>query len=213
METRAGQEAETRRRIVEATLALHGERGIVAVKPAEIAARANVALTTYYKHFPARDTLVRACTTRGSEITPPPDIATVAALPEERRAPAAVRALFGYYEAREPWLLVGHTEERLVPELQPIMERLRALRDRFVRAALPPGANSPERLAVATALLDFWTWRILRRELHLSQDDAVRTATTALYGGAPHPASPQSRTPKRTGQVPATLSKPFRRYP
>lgn len=196
MERRAAQEAETRRRIVEATLALHGERGIIAVKPAEIAARANVALTTYYKHFPARDTLVRACTTRGGELTPPPDIATVAALPAERRAPAAVRALFGYYEAREPWLLVGRTEERLVPELGPLMERLRALRDRFVRAALPSGEKPPERLALATALLDFWAWRILRRELHLSQENAIRTVTTALHGG---PRAPRPRDPGRRG--------------
>ena len=72
MAKRAALAAETRRRIVNAAVALHAERGVLAAKPADIAVQANVALTTYYKHFPTIGDLVRACTTRGREVIPPP---------------------------------------------------------------------------------------------------------------------------------------------
>jgi AcrR family transcriptional regulator len=196
MEKRAAQEAETHRRLVDATLALHAERGILATKPADVAARANVALTTYYKHFSSREELVRACTSRGRELIPPPDVAAVAALPATGRAPEAVRTLFDYYEAREPWLFVGRTEERLVPEVQPVMERLRALRDGFLRAAFPGARTDSDIVAVGTALLDFWAWRILRREVGLSQEEAIRAVTEALHA-ALHRPGPQRRSTLR----------------
>src|SRR3990172_7104044 len=109
---RAAMAEETRRRIVDAAVALHAEKGILRTKPAQIAARAEVALTTFYKHFPALGSLVRACTTRGRELIPVPDPAIVSALPRNLavRIETMARTLFGFYEAREPWLYVGRAE-------------------------------------------------------------------------------------------------------
>lgn len=190
---RAAMAQETRQRIVDAALALHAERGILGTKPAQIAARAEVALTTFYKHFPALGSLVRACTTRGRELIPVPDPAIVSALPRNLavRIETMARTLFDFYEAREPWLYVGRTEERLVPELQPVLQAQRAVRDAFVRAALEGTGASREAVAVATALVDFWAWRTLRREVGLSQEqasDAViatvrRTVNVAAFPG------------------------------
>lgn len=173
---------ETRRRIVDAALALHAEKGVLRAKPAEIAARADVALTTFYKHFPALGSLVRACTTRGRELIPVPDPATVSALPPDpaMRIETMTRTLFDYYEARQPWLYAGRTEERLVPELQPVLEAQRAGRDAFVRAALEGTGPSPEAVGVATALVDFWTWRTLRRDVGLSQEEASRAVIATV---------------------------------
>lgn len=200
MQKRAAKAEETRRRLVDATLALHAERGILATKPADIAARANVALTTYYKHFPTLGDLVRACTTRGRELIPPPDPAAVAALPPDLavRVPRMVRTLFDYYEAREPWLYTGRTEERFVPELQPAMEGLRVGRDAFVRVALAGAGAGRDAVAVVTALVEFWAWRILRRDVGLTQEEAIRAVTATLQqlagipgpGARPGPASP-----------------------
>lgn len=172
---------ETRRRIVEAAFALHGERGILGTKPQEIAARADVALTTYYKHFPTLGDLVRACGAHGLELTPPPDPAILAGLPPDPavRIEAAVRALFAFYEAREGFLYTGRTEERFFPEIQFGMAHLRELQNAFVRGAMGAGVG-PEAVGVARALMDFWAWRTLRREVGLTQEQAIEAVVTTV---------------------------------
>jgi hypothetical protein len=85
-----------------------------------------------------------------------------------------VRTLFQHYEAREPWVYAGRTEQRLIPELRPVVERQGALRDAFVDAALGPGTD-PKTASVVAALVDFWTWRTLRRERGLAQEEVIRT--------------------------------------
>ena len=188
---RAAQQAQTRRRIVDATFALHAERGIRGTKPADIAARADVALTTFYKHFPTIDDLVRACGAHGREQTPPPDPATLAALPRDPsvRIAATVRALFEYYQAREPWLYTGRTEERHFRDVQLGMAHLREVRDGFVRAALAPARAARETVGVAMALVDFWAWRTLRREVGLTQEEVIRSVaeTVGRAAGAHRP--------------------------
>lgn len=197
MTRRAAHAAETRRRIVEATLALHAERGILGTKPADVAARANVALTTYYKHFPAVGDLVRACTSRGRELIPPPDLAALEGLPPDPavRIEAMVRTLYQYYEAREPWLYAGRTEERHIPEVRPVLEGLGRVRDAFVRAALAPAAADRPTVGVVTALVDFWAWRTLRREVGLTQEEAIRRVTDTV-AHAVGPSRPRRR-PRR----------------
>ena len=49
---------ETRQRIVEATLKLHGEYGIFGTSWKDIATEANVSVGTVYRYFPTRDQLV-----------------------------------------------------------------------------------------------------------------------------------------------------------
>ena len=186
MGKRMVQEAETRRRIVEATMALHRELGVIRVKPTDIAARANVAVTTYYKHFHTLGDLVRACTGRGRELFPPPEPASLMELPPHRavRISAMVRTLFDFYELREPYIYVSRTEERLVPELQSAADRLRGLRDAFVNAALGPAQTDRQGIGVAMALVDFWAWRTLRRELDLTQEEVIGFVTTAVQRAA-----------------------------
>ena len=51
---RKDAQAETLRRIVTATVALHAEKGVLGTAHAEIAQRAGVSIPTVYKHFPTR---------------------------------------------------------------------------------------------------------------------------------------------------------------
>src|SRR5581483_10641592 len=147
MNRRAAAAADTRRRVIDAAVALHATRGILGAKPADIAAQADVTLTTYYKHYPDRSTLVNACTARAGELVPPPDLTVIAReRSPARRIAAAVRLLFDYYEAREPWIYAGRTEERYVPEVGPIMARLRGLRDAAAAAAV--GSRTPPVTAI-----------------------------------------------------------------
>lgn len=186
MDKRIAKVQQVRNQIVEAALAVHAERGILGTKPADVAARANVALTTYYKHFPSLGALVRACTTRGRELVPPPDpsiLRTPSHAPAGRVA-TMVRTLFDYYEAREPWLYAGRTEERFVPELQPVLAAQRAARDAFVQATLAETGIGCETVAVATALVDFWTWRTMRRDGGLTQEEVINAVTTTIQRAA-----------------------------
>src|SRR6266487_6679290 len=73
---RSAAAEDTRSRIVEATIALHAEKGIVATSMKDIAARADVGIGTVYHHFPTYEDIVRACGPRIQEIThaPTPEI-------------------------------------------------------------------------------------------------------------------------------------------
>jgi AcrR family transcriptional regulator len=52
---RAEAVEETRRRIIQATFELHGEKGVVATSMQDVAERADVALRTVYYHYPTVD--------------------------------------------------------------------------------------------------------------------------------------------------------------
>src|SRR5688500_9423780 len=71
---RAEQQAETRRRIIEAAVALHLERGPAQTSINAIAERAGVNRVTVYRHFPDARTLLEACSAHARELNPPPDL-------------------------------------------------------------------------------------------------------------------------------------------
>src|ERR1051325_567073 len=54
MDQRAEAARATKRRIVEATLQLHGERGVLATSHKDVAERADVSVGTVYPHFRTR---------------------------------------------------------------------------------------------------------------------------------------------------------------
>src|SRR5438093_12453937 len=72
MTRRAAANAETRRRIVDAAIALHAEKGILGTSWPDIARRADVALGTVYRYFPSLDQLVPACTSENAALVRPP---------------------------------------------------------------------------------------------------------------------------------------------
>jgi AcrR family transcriptional regulator len=71
MDKRKAAVAETRRRILEATLALHAEKGIFGTSWQDIAKRADGSVGTVYKHFPSLNELVPACGELAYAITRP----------------------------------------------------------------------------------------------------------------------------------------------
>src|SRR5688572_26409701 len=83
---RAERQAETRRRIVEATVDLHTTVGPSRTKIAAIAERARVQRHTVYAHFPDERALFSACSAHWATANPFPDPASWAriAQPELR---------------------------------------------------------------------------------------------------------------------------------
>src|SRR5688500_12570201 len=103
MSKRAAAVAQTRQRIVDATLELHGEQGIAATSWDDIAARAGVGVGTVYRHFPSLDELIPACGEITKQVVALPDPSRLPALFEDATEPAEriarlVRETFAIYE-------------------------------------------------------------------------------------------------------------------
>ena len=99
---RAEQQEETRRRIVEAVVALHREIGPARTTIKAIAERAGVERLTVYRHFADEGALFAACDAHFRAETPPPDPAAWAEITDPaERLRAALLALYGYYRRGE----------------------------------------------------------------------------------------------------------------
>ncbi|MGH2900222.1 MAG: TetR/AcrR family transcriptional regulator [Solirubrobacteraceae bacterium] len=94
---------QTRRRILDAAMAVHDEQGIAAGRWPDIAERAGVSLATLYRHFPTLDELATACGELTMELVDPPSIERATALfgtpaPRVERIERLVEEVFGFYE-------------------------------------------------------------------------------------------------------------------
>src|SRR5436309_3161577 len=83
---RAESEADTRLRITESAVQLHGSLGPSRTSISAVAEHAGVRRSTVYRHFPDDAALFAACSAHWGEANPPPDLASWAAVedPGER---------------------------------------------------------------------------------------------------------------------------------
>src|SRR3954447_2484557 len=83
---RAELEEETRRRITETAVELHGTVGPARTSISAIAERAGVRRSTVYRHFPDEEALFHACSSHWANANPLPDPAPWEAIddPDER---------------------------------------------------------------------------------------------------------------------------------
>jgi AcrR family transcriptional regulator len=163
MERRSASVDETRDRIINATMALHDEQGILATSMQDIAARAGVALGTVYRHFPSVDQLVPACGGRKMELYPPPSPDVFEALEGAARVKALLEALYAHYEAMERPYYIGYAEASKLPVLRGLMDQADAHVRSLVAQAIGPSEPSEESMGVAVAMADFYTWFAFNR--------------------------------------------------
>jgi AcrR family transcriptional regulator len=154
---------ETRRRILEATLALHSEKGIFGTSWQDIARRADVSVGTVYKHFPSLSELVPACGELMYAITRPPSLEDapkifVGARSLEERLGRLIPELFDFYERGARYLETDFRERQL-PEVREWEEYMRATIEGLVHEALDPVEPNEDTVAAASALLDFTTFK------------------------------------------------------
>jgi AcrR family transcriptional regulator len=163
MDKRKAAAEETRQRILEATLALHSEKGIFGTSWQDIARRADVSVNTVYKHFPSLDELVPACGELMYAITRPPSLEDAprifaGAQSLEERLERLVSELFGFYERGAPYIEADFQERRL-PAVQEWEAYMRATIAGLVREALLPVGPGEGTVQTASALLDFSTFK------------------------------------------------------
>lgn len=165
MDRRELAREETRRRIVEATARLHGERGVLGTSWRDIAREADVSVATVYAHFPSLDELLPACGRLVMERARPPrpeDAADLVAGAADRgeRLRIVARELFAFYERGGAHLEVD-VRERELPGMREWEEWLAGTVLTYVRAALGPGTDV-RRARVVSALFDLPTYRAFR---------------------------------------------------
>ena len=188
LKARADRQQETRRRIIDATVALHEELGPARTTVSEIARRAGVQRLTVYNHFPDTAELFAACQGQFLAEHPPPDLGPALALDDPHaRVRAALAALYASYRAREPMTAKVQRDRSALPALDALMARTADAQLEELAAALaaPLGARG-KRIqglhAVLALALDFWTWSRLTRE---GLDDAAAADLMAeLVAGA-----------------------------
>jgi AcrR family transcriptional regulator len=185
LKRRADAMARTRRRIIEAAVALHESVGPARTSVSEIARRAGVDRVTVYRHFPNEAALFRSCSQHYAANNPLPDPAEWAerADPRERLRSALV-AIYAYYERTEA-LLANVTRDA---EHMPSVRAAGAYRRQWlaeVEQGLAQGWDgNVQQVAHAVALaLDFRTWQTVVRERGLSTRQAIRLML-AMVGGA-----------------------------
>ena len=185
LKARAEKQVETRRRIVEATSALHEEVGPVRTTVAEIARRAGVSRLTVYNNFPDEMELFAACGDHSLAQNPLPDPSAAFAIdnPAERLR-AVLRPFYIWYRKNARATENLQRDRLVIPALDAVMriridQQVAHLADALA-AGFTPAARSAKGLRAAVALaLDFWTWRRLAGE-GMSDDDAAALMVGAV---------------------------------
>ncbi len=175
---RAELEDETRGRITEATVELHGSLGPARTTVSAVADRAGVQRATVYRHFPDEQALFDACSSHWRAANPMPDVARwreIAAAEERLRT--ALEELYSWFDRTEYMIEKTTRDLAIVPALQPSMSAFAGWFETAADVLLRgrPQRGRPRRVvraAIAHALA-FTTWRSLVRGQELGQDTAV----------------------------------------
>ena len=194
---RAEHEAETRRRITESAVELHGTLGPARTSISAIAEHAGVQRSTVYRHFPDEDTLFDACSSHWAAANPLPDPAHWAAIADDgKRLETALRELYAYFAHAEPMLENVLRDEQHVPSVARQFAAIRAYFETARDIVSPQRADEIAQAATGHAL-SFRTWQSLVREQGLTERDAVQVMCrlVAADDDVSLAAGPQRRSP------------------
>ena len=180
LKRRAEQQAETRRRIVEAAVALHGSVGPAHTTVSMISGRAGVQRHTFYAHFPDERSLVMACSGMTFERDPLPEADSWRGIEDRReRLRAGLAAIYGWYERNEELTACVLRDS----EVHALTKEIMQLRFRPYWAAYHEvlGAKLAAKQGAMLALaLSFHTWRSLTRESGLKRNAAAAAMVQAI---------------------------------
>jgi AcrR family transcriptional regulator len=173
----------TRRRIVDALIALAGERPFAEVTLDAIAERAGVSVQTVLRRFGSRDGLFAEAM----------DAAMVDAEDERRTPPgdvgSAVRIVVDHYERRGRTALLMLAQEGHDDVARKATDRGKAMHRDWVRDAFVPATDDEALLDLLVVATDVYTWKLLRidrghsravtqRRMHELVDAVLATART-----------------------------------
>ena len=194
LKKRAEEMAETRRRITEAGIDLHGTVGPSRTTMSAVAKRAGVERRTLYRHFPTESDLFEACSTHYFAANPWPDLADWRAIRDPRqRLERALDELYAYYERTEPMLANVLRDAELIDLARDAVAPLHVYLDQAAEVLTAGRAARGRRRALLEGALRhalaFSTWRSLSTN-GVARSDAVKLATALVDAAAMRPANP-----------------------
>jgi AcrR family transcriptional regulator len=180
LKRRAEQQAETRRRIVEAAVALHSSIGPALTTFKMVADKAGVQRHTLYAHFPDERSLMLACSGMVLERDPMPNAEPWRAIEDPRqRLRVGLRAIYDWYD-RNATLTACVLRDAEYHQLTREINELRAGAPvASYREVLGAKLNVRQRALLQLAL-SFFTWRTLVSEAGMKQSAAVGLMVQAV---------------------------------
>ena len=185
MHARAAAADQTRRRIIEAAIALYEARGPADTTISAVAEHARVQRLTVYRHFPDERLLLDACWEYWSVLHPlPPRTQWEGIADPRQRLRAALDALYIYYETAggllERLLLDRSRMPALAEVMQPFDRWSADARARLVDGWEAHGRSRQWVIALIDHALQFTTWASLARRGTLRAADASRLLCRAV---------------------------------
>jgi AcrR family transcriptional regulator len=175
---RAEAEAQTRLRITESAVELHGSLGPARTSMSAVAEHAGVRRSTLYRHFPDERALFGACSAHWAAANPPPDIGAWALIEDpSQRLDTALAQLYAYYRQTEEMLDKLLRDAPAVPVVGELMSAYHDFLDGAGKVlmrgrGLRGNAAKGTRAAIGHALA-FRTWQDLGRVQGLDDRHAV----------------------------------------
>jgi len=178
MQRRAESQQQTRRRITESAVALHGSVGPSRTSISAVAAHAGVRRSTVYRHFPDEAALFDACSAHWAAANPLPRLDIWSAIENpDQRLDIALTELYAFYRQTEPMLDNLFRDETTTPLVQERFADFRgyidAARDTLMTGRSLRGAARRRTQAALGHAIAFSTWKSLVREQRLDDSDAA----------------------------------------
>jgi AcrR family transcriptional regulator len=176
----AEQQADTRRRIVEAAVDLHGSVGPARTTISMVAEKAGVQRHTLYAHFPDERSLLMACSGHMQDKSPPPDAESWRGIKDRReRLTAGLSDIYGWFEANAQLLSSVLRDGEHYAPVQEISKLRYAPAIGLWHDVLDAGLKDKQR-AMLNVALSFYTWRTLTRDSKLKTSAAVAAMVEAV---------------------------------
>lgn len=187
LKQRAKSQAETRQRIVEATVELHDSVGPARTTISAVAERAGVQRLTVYRHFPDARSLFQACAGHWAAENPVPDPSAWAAVDDpEERLRIALREIYTFFRTTEKMtanLLRDLPESPVLQEVAaPFTQYWEAVRMVLDRGWKTRGHRRKLVRAVIGHAVEFDTWRSLARDQGLEDGKAAEIMVRLARG-------------------------------
>lgn len=190
LKRRGAQMADTRRRIIEATVELHRTVGPVSTRINEIARRAGVRRVTVYSHFPDEAALLGACSAHWRSLHPVPDLeAWSAEADRHRRLRRGLAELYGWYRETEPMTANVLRDMEILPALKTIIEGglgryLGGVRQALLATVHPDEGRVTQAAAAVDLAVRFTSWQALSA---LGDIEAAAMMADLIEGAAADP--------------------------
>lgn len=185
---RAVSEEETRRRITEAAVELHGTIGPAKTTVTDLAKEAGVSRMTVYNHFPTEADVFKACSNHWLAHNPAPDPASWSEIDDpEERLRSALHELYRWYSQKRGML---ENVLRDAPTMPPVAEvmapfwggLMEAIVSALVQGWPVPHDEEGGLQAMVALATGFDCWKGLS-EQGLDVDSAANIAADLVIGG------------------------------